>query len=427
MTSKENNSKKAYYQDKWIKLSSSVDLKSIPKTEEKAIQHLFIHGRMSFQQMKQLINISQKLNMWGAPPLSQWTLPNDHQNLWTNIQNKWEQYISKLPDYQNKKVIKTEKAHLDKLKVQQVERQGKFMKICPAYSDEYVCCGLQVMNVIENCAYACSYCVLHNFYGDREVRITKNLDQKLHQLSTELDPNKLYRIGTGEYSDSLIWGNQNYILDHLVNFAQKNGNVCLELKTKSVNISWLQKHSDHIPKNLIVTWSINPDIIIQHEEHKTPSLNKRLEAARQVADTGILIGFNFHPMVRYEGYQKDYTNLANKITSMFKPHEVILISQGSLSFLKQHQDKLIKNFPHSQLLKSKMEIKGDRKIGYTTQDRIELYRLLNTPLKSWGNRVFRYLCMEGEEVYLKTLGYSYKNNIEFNQSMNHELFKKIRA
>jgi len=57
-------------------------------------------------------------------------------------------------------------------------------------------------------------------------------------LNLKLDQNKTYHIGTGESSDSLMWGNREGILDALFLFAANNPNVILEFKTKSDNVKY---------------------------------------------------------------------------------------------------------------------------------------------------------------------------------------------
>ena len=117
----------------------------------------------------------------------------------------------------------------------------------------------------------------------------------LKLLNLNLDPriNKTYHIGTGQASDSLMFGNREGILDSLFEFARENPNVILEFKTKSDNISYFLENA--VPKNILLTWSLNTPTIIQNEEHLTASLDKRINAARKMADKGIKVGFHFHP------------------------------------------------------------------------------------------------------------------------------------
>ncbi len=86
------------------------------------------------------------------------------------------------------------------------------------------------MDAVENCGFDCSYCSIQSFYHDNQVIFDTGFADKLAQL--ELDPEKTYHIGTGQSSDSLMWGNNYKLLDALIRFADANPNVILELKTK---------------------------------------------------------------------------------------------------------------------------------------------------------------------------------------------------
>ena len=75
-----------------------------------------------------------------------------------------------------------------------------------------------------------------------------------------------------------------------------------------------------MPKNIFVSWSLNPQLFIDNEEARTASLIQRLESARRLSDKGILVGFHFHPLVHYEGWEKDYKKLINNLMDMFSPN-----------------------------------------------------------------------------------------------------------
>ena len=101
---------------------------------------------------------------------------------------------------------------------------------CPVASDETVCCNLYTIDAVENCGFGCNYCTIQTFYDD-QVLFDSKLPEKLKKL--DFDPDRFYHLGTGQSSDSLMWGNQHRILDSLRDFAEENPNVLLELKTKS--------------------------------------------------------------------------------------------------------------------------------------------------------------------------------------------------
>ena len=110
---------------------------------------------------------------------------------------------------------------------------------CPVRSERTLCCNLKTIDAVQNCAFGCSYCTIQTFYGDRVI-VDAELPKKLASLNIERG--RFYHIGTGQSSDSLVWGNRDGILDTLCEFAFKHPDVLLELKTKSANVEYFIKH-----------------------------------------------------------------------------------------------------------------------------------------------------------------------------------------
>ncbi|MCP4236903.1 MAG: DNA photolyase, partial [Aestuariibacter sp.] len=134
---------------------------------------------------------------------------------------------------------------------------------CPVASPRTRCCNLQTLDAVENCGYGCSYCSIQSFFDGKQISFDSSFSDKLQNLV--LDPEQTYHIGTGQSSDSLMWGNSHDVLDGLIDFARTNNNVILELKTKSANVGHLLRAQ--APRNMIFTWSLNTPTLIHHEEH----------------------------------------------------------------------------------------------------------------------------------------------------------------
>ena len=68
-------------------------------------------------------------------------------------------------------------------------------------------------------------------------------------------------------------------------------NAMLELKTKSDCVD-LILDAEHRGRT-VVSWSLNTEYIINHEESGTASLQRRLDAMKKVHDSGYLLGLHF--------------------------------------------------------------------------------------------------------------------------------------
>lgn len=291
---------------------------------------------------------------------------------------------------------------------------------CPVASEKTRCCNLLTLDAVEKCGFDCSYCSIQSFYHGDKVEFDTGFAEKLERL--ELDPNQTYHIGTGQSSDSLMWGNHQGVLDALSAFARRNPNVVLELKTKSGNINWLLEKD--FPENIICTWSLNPQTIIDHEEHLSASLANRIDSARKIADKGRLVGFHFHPIMMYQGWQNDYAAICREITELFDASQVALISMGTLTFTKSVM-KTIRNRPFSsKILQMPMEqIAG--KYSYPPEMKIEMFSSVYQALAPWHHNVFFYLCMEARELWQPVFGYQFTTNLKLESAMKSAYFDKI--
>ncbi len=219
-----------------------------------------------------------------------------------------------------------------------------------------------------------------------------------------------------------MWGNKEGILEALFEFAKTHKNVILEFKTKSDNITYLLENE--VPKNIICTWSLNTQTIIENEEHLSAKLNRRINAARKVADKGVKVGFHFHPIVYYENYLEDYKSIYKELQERFDSNEVAMVSFGTLTFikpvLKQIRKRDFKSKIHQMPL---VDVEG--KLSYPDDIKIEMFKNSYESFASWHDKVFFYLCMEPHRLWRECFGYEYQNNEEFEKDMLDNYFKKV--
>jgi spore photoproduct lyase len=384
--------------------------------------------RLSMQNCRQACEIALDFQMWGGPSII---------DLWPGINTSVEgkarrqQIMEKLQaireEYQNRPNQYADES--DASKTSAAAQPVSLLKPdlglgrCPVASPRTLCCNLQTLDAVDNCGYGCSYCTIQSFFDGRKITFDRGFADKLKAL--RLDPEKIYHIGTGQSSDSLMWGNSHGVLDALIDFANDNPNVIIELKTKSANVSHLLRARDRVGRNIICTWSLNTPTIIRHEEHGTATLDKRLAAARKVADAGYVVGFHFHPMVHYDHWQLDYSALVERIMLNFSPAEVALVSIGTLTFIKPVLREIRNQAIPGQILKMPMVDAAGKK-SYPDDIKLELFsHLYGCFDENWKREVFFYLCMENVELWKPVFGFDYASNDEFEAAMKASYMRKI--
>ncbi|MFC1562797.1 radical SAM protein [candidate division KSB1 bacterium] len=275
---------------------------------------------------------------------------------------------------------------------------GKFFKRCPC-SPGVICCGYYVLQNAENCHLNCTYCFLHEYFKGNTIIVYSNIDKMFDELRRILgnNPEKFFRIGTGEFSDSLAIDNITEISKLIVPFFAEYKNALLELKTKSTYIENLLG-LDH-KKRTVVSWSVNPNRVICKEESLSPNLDKRLKAARVCAERGYRIGFHFDPVIYYQGWEKDYKKVIEKIFSYINPRDIIWISLGTFRYIPGLKDVVRRKFPLSKIIYGEHILCSDGKMRYIKPLRVEIYKKMLNWIRECSEDVFVYLCMETKEVW----------------------------
>ena len=383
--------------------------------KEKALKFGF-----SFQELKQLIEMSIDFDMWNEKRIYEiWVDKEDRKRTFGYIKKIWEE-LKNSPKSYARFSKEAPYNHSRKISFTEIEKEGIGLGRCPVASPKTRCCNLYTLDAVESCGFDCSYCSIQSFYNENKIGFDKNFAQKLKTL--KLDPKRFYHIGTGQSSDSLLWGNKEGIMEALFEFARANPNVILELKSKSKNIKYLLEND--VPKNILCTWSLNPTTIIENEEHLSASLDERIESARALADKGVLVGFHFHPIVVYENYLDEYKDIAKRLTDTFEPHEVVLVSMGTLTFIKPVIKKLRQRDFKSKILQMPL-VDASGKFSYPLDTKLEMFKTLYDAFESWHKKVYFYLCMEDHSLWKKVFGFEYDSNDEMEKDMINSYNNKI--
>jgi len=419
------------YSERFALFSGETLYSNLDPSLQENIQEIGFKHRLTFQELRQITEIAADLQMWEEPGLlEQWSeleksLAGNGQPvkkiLFRKLKDRWHSLKNSRTVYKSGQVSYRPSVSSRK-KVTVQDSDNTVFGWCPVASEKTICCNLRTIDAVQGCSLGCSYCSIQNFYDSKHIPVDENLHEKLQSIT--LNPQKRYHIGSGQSSDSLLLGNKNGVLDAQFDFARNNPNIVLELKTKSKNITWLLEAN--VPKNVFVSWSLNPQIIIENEEHLTASENDRLRAARTAADKGIRIGFHFHPMVYYDSWRDDYEQLIGRVLSTFSPDEVALVSFGTLTFTKPVVNNLRLKGVQSKVLQIPMEDAAG-KLSYPFHIKEEMFTTAWEAFLQWRDQVFFYFCMEDRKLWESVFGYCYEKNEEFEDALCNQVFQKLNG
>ena len=269
-----------------------------------------------------------------------------------------------------------------------------FLKPCPC-SCAAACCGYNLINLGFGCRFECEYCFLQQYQNLHAVLLPANLDEFLNKIdgaSFRKGPFDRPRIGSGEFTDSLVFDDLTRYSQKLVPFFRARPHLQFEFKTKSVNIGGLLEAGGC--ENVVVSWSVNSAKITDTAEHFTPGLSARLAAACEVARAGYRLGFHFDPVVIYDGWQQDYARTVEQMADTLPKDKVAWISVGTLRFSRELKKMIENRFPQNTILDGEFLLDFDGKMRYGDSQRKEVYQFLLPLLRKVFPHTHVYLCME---------------------------------
>ena len=283
-----------------------------------------------------------------------------------------------------------------------MDNPGAYFKPCPQ-TPEYACCGYRILNFSTGCPIHCTYCILNGYLHSRAMtffcdhgRMFAELDQALRARGP------FRRVGSGEFTDSLV-------LDHLTDFSVDaipfflgKKNVLYEMKTKTDNIENLLKFDGM--RKVLVSWSVNPPLIIDREEKGSATLAKRLDAAQRCMKNNYLVGFHFDPIIRHGGWEENYARLVDEIYRRIDPERIAWISLGCFRFVPELKKVIQEIYPGTKIIYEEFVRGKDGKMRYFRPLREAVYSLIVDRIKKYHRNPPVYFCMETPLVWERVLG-----------------------
>ncbi len=294
----------------------------------------------------------------------------------------------------------------------------KFQK-CPG-SPGVICCNYYLLNTCFNCLYDCTYCFLNSYLNSYGIVQFTNLDELVPAMMNFTDQtDKIIRIGTGEFTDSLMFDDITGISRELINETAHIKNLFLEFKTKSANV-------DHIldinkKGNAVLAWSLNTEKNILDYEAGASSLEERLNAAYKAQQSGYYIAFHFDPIIKYENYLDDYLAIVDLIFKKFNPEKLVWISLGCFRYSSGFKDIIKHKYPFEKLTVQEMFPGIDGKYRYLKHERLQVFKAMRNRIASYSSKPFVYMCMEDKEMWQDVFNIDYKTSDDLENSFSDHL------
>jgi spore photoproduct lyase len=264
-----------------------------------------------------------------------------------------------------------------------------------------VCPHFWLLKPFIGCPYECSYCYLQGtFFGDKKPRL-KDLEKMVKTLkeffswSSSIGINLLLCVG--ELADCLAipkWAE--IFLEKTIPIMEKYaGNKLLFLSKAGKDNIYPLLNDNELKKFLIVSFSVNPQKIVEKFEKGTACLKDRLEAMRILQKEGYRVRIRIDPMIPAENWEVHYSDLIKTIFDEFKlrPERITI---GSLRGLKKTMF-----YAKDKSWISYLDDKEKTGWGLKIQKdlRISLYATVLEEIRKQGFNEYLALCKETPDIW----------------------------
>jgi spore photoproduct lyase len=263
------------------------------------------------------------------------------------------------------------------------------------------CCSYYKLVPVSNgCPYYCTYCYLAYVYRKFApfIKININYDAMFKQIRKALaNSQRIISFNMGEMLDSLALDHITSLTTMLVPFFSGLSNAYLMLLTKSNNIDNLLSLEPN--EHTIVSWSLNPQCIIEQYELGTANLDERIKAAKLCQEHGWRIRFRIDPGILHSDWEAGYADLIRKTLTVTAPENITLgtlrLLPGHLCLATQAYGNRARELLHHNLIRGA----SDGKLRYPASQRIEFYSFLIDTIRSFNRDVSISLCRETPEIW----------------------------
>lgn len=215
-----------------------------------------------------------------------------------------------------------------------------------------------------NCIYDCRYCFLQGMYNSANYVVFINYSDFKNEISKiyKESSSKNIHFFSGYDCDSLAFEPLTNFADYFIDAFLDFKKSLLELRTKSNQISFLLKRK--VQKNIVIAFSLNPEIIVKNFEKRTPILLKRLVAIKRLQNKGWNIGLRFDPIIYTKNFKEDYSTFFSNVFNYLgkKFHSVTL---GSFRMPKRFNNKISNLYPKETLFNTNLS-SNQNLINYET-------------------------------------------------------------
>lgn len=136
-----------------------------------------------------------------------------------------------------------------------------------------------------------------------------------------------------------------YALEEVAGYMKKwsdyletleNDRLTVEIRTKCGTSGFLDNISERASKNVVLTWSVNPESVIKAFEKRTSPLDDRLNAIKKAVSRGFKVRVAIDPVIAAENTLAEYIKLVRGLNEVATKFDAVSVGMFRIppDFLK---------------------------------------------------------------------------------------------
>lgn len=224
------------------------------------------------------------------------------------------------------------------------EKKGKLVyegaPVCQNFGNQF----FYYTSCVMNCIFDCEYCYLKGMYPSANIVIFVNLEDIFAEVERMLQSHPLYLCVSYDTDLPALEKIAGYVEEWCL-FAEKHGNLNIEIRTKCANQTFLRR-----AKGVIYAVTLSPQAVIDVWEHATPALAERLSFAAAAIQAGCSVRLCFDPMIYLPDWREHYAQMLEQADAVIRWDSIMDVSVGTFRVSQDYLKKMRKQEPDSAVV-----------------------------------------------------------------------------
>ena len=235
-----------------------------------------------------------------------------------------------------------------------------------------------------NCLYNCEYCFLQGMYPSGNLVVFVNEDDLKNAIDMQLndlnDPLKPTVVSVSYNTDLLAMENILPLTKSWIKYASTKNNLKIEIRTKSALISAIKNLN--AVDNVILSWTLSPELICERYEYTAPPLDRRIKAVRQAIDIGWPVRLCFDPVRLIDNWYEVYTGFFDQVFSKINVNRVTDVTLGVFRMNKDYFKRIRKRDTRSDIYYMDYSVEGNTMV-VNREERVDALNQLSLYLNKF--------------------------------------------